>query len=188
MLSDQGIRSVIGSGELVVKSERDLSVRASSICLHLSKDIVVFERTEAEVDVLRGGSYPQGKRRTIGVDGYVIAPGEFLLAATVENIGLSRRLVGGLSNISGLARLGLNTLLSTHVSPGFGEGCARPITLEVYNSSKNHIRIYSGMRVCHLMISLLEATATLGYDAQFPGKYLSNSPDVSEFFKNSGVS
>ncbi|MBD8120358.1 dCTP deaminase [Pseudomonas lutea] len=188
ILSDEDIARLMISGELVVDDKYMVEMQSASICLHLSDDIIVFLGAESEeVDLRQAATYPATTEQKIEPSGYVLQPDQFILGATKERIGLPNSISGHLSNISGLARLGLNTILSTHISPGFGTASPRPITLEIKNSSKFPIRIFSGMRICHLIFMSLLTQTSNGYDERNPGKYCSNSPQGSEFFKHTGL-
>lgn len=182
------IKGAIHNGAFAVESACALDVRSASICLHLSSSIIVPVSSNKEVDVRKFESYPQALNTEIdSVSGLLMQPGSFILGATVEKIALSNNVAGFISNISGLARLGLNSVLSTYVSPGFGEGKTRPLTLELHNASGNAIRIFPGMRICHLLLFRLGEPAELGYDQMNPCKYLVNSPQGSEFYKDTGI-
>jgi len=188
ILSDKDINKAIDNGDLIVIYQSKIDVKSSSICLHLSDKILSINNSASEIDIRREETYPITTAQKMDPDdGYVVLPGDFLLGATAEKIALSNNISGHLSNISGLARLGLNSILSTYVSPGFGEGLARPITLELYNTSKSPIRIYPGMRICHLLLSPLLTATKEGYDLKNPGKYMTNAPQGSEFYKNTGL-
>lgn len=188
LLSDKDIARLISSGELKIQHNTIIDLKSASICLHLSNKLRVFSDKQYEIDIRLEETYPHS--RSIEVDtitGYSINPGDFLLASTTEEISLPNSVAGVLSNISGLARLGLNTILSTYVSPGYGKNTPKPITLELHNISKSKIRIYPGMRICHLLLSSLQTNTTKGYDQLHPEKYITMAPQGSEYFKNTGL-
>jgi len=188
ILSDIDIKKSIINGEFSIKHDNKLDIRSASICMHLSENITIPLRKQLEVDIRKQETYPKSKLEKINEsNGHLLLPGDFLLGATIECISLSNSLTGQLSNISGLARLGLNTVLSTFVSPGFGANLARPLTLEIHNASNFPIRIFPGMRICHLLLMRLESQASNGYDQSNPDKYLTNAPQDSEFYKNTGI-
>lgn len=188
VLSDSEIKKAILDGELFIMHDNEPDVRSASICLHLSEKIIVPSHGLQEIDIRNIKTYPGTIAERIDPsNGYLLSPGGFMLGATLESIALSNSLAGQLSNISGLARLGLNTVLSTYISPGFGMGRARPITLELHNTSNSPIRIFPGMRACHLLLTRLGSATLNGYDHSHPGKYLINSPQGSEFYMDTGL-
>ncbi|VVO99085.1 dCTP deaminase [Pseudomonas fluorescens] len=181
MLSDKDLQLALIDGSLVVESEKNLTVRPGSICLHLSNDLLFYEVSLSSVDFSRPETYPKLVRKKIcDVDGYTLKPSEFVLVATLEKVGLSEALGGSLSNLSGLARLGLNVLLSTHVAPGYGGNKARAFTLEVYNNAPFAVVLRPGMRICHLVLHKMASPASIGYDDFVPGKY-ELAPSGSEY-------
>ena len=189
VLSDRDIREAIHSGKILVDSERNLEIRPSSVCLHLASDIFVFEKINVDIDVRDASTYPRGRKVCISSsEGYALEPSAFVLGGTLERVSLGDDLSASLSNISGLARLGLQSILSTHVAPGFGVAGGKPITLEIVNHSQSTIRIYPGMRICHMIFSRLQTPAERGYDAMHPGKYDDNSAEVSKYYLNTGIS
>jgi len=185
LLSGDEIVSAINSGDLLIDPILAQSIRPASICLHLSNE---FIRQDAGgvVDVLNGDTYPIDERFFLeDGEGIIVPPLGFLLGCTIEHVGLANNIFGHLSNISGLARLGLNVLLSTHVAPGFGFINKKKIVLEIFNSSKRSIRIYPGMRICHLCVGKLAQGVDHGYDQLFPEKYSMDGVSRSEFYRPS---
>jgi dCTP deaminase len=164
-LSDHELFELIRDGDMRVEPT-PRALRGASVPLTL--DGRIFRTTgdeTGEVDVFSVSSYPKlHSAETIPDEGFVIEPGEFVLATSVEHISIPKSCCGLLSNISGLARLGLQTVLSTNVAPGYGETEAKPITLEIINLSSRRIRMYAGMRVCHLTVLRLGTPATSSYD------------------------
>lgn len=182
VLSDKVIRERLAEGGLQIKPLIGDSIRPASICLHLSYRLLQLTRTNNPIDPTQPFSYPTTTELLLDKDkGYILSPKEFLLASTIESIKLPKDIAGYISNISGLARLGLSVALSTHVAPGFGERGPRPLTLELYNASRSPIRIRSGIRVCHLVLCNVDPPSTIGYDDLFPDKYRFNDPSESQF-------
>lgn len=184
VISNEAIKRFLSLGHLNIVPLNADSIRPASVCLHLSEQILTFNTAHEPVDPTDETTYPPTESFLMTLDtGYDLAPNEFILAATSESIGLSKSLTGHLSNISGLARLGVTVALSTHVAPGFGELCARPLTLEIHNASRFFIRIKPGIRICHLILSEMVPPASIGYDEMFPKKYSGFMPIESQFSK-----
>ncbi|MCA9253662.1 MAG: dCTP deaminase [Phycisphaerales bacterium] len=182
VLSDVSIRRYLQSGRLRVFPLADDSIRPASICLHLGPTVLVPASTDTPIDPSDAATYPSTESRNIDVaHGFTMPRSHFLLASTVESVGLSNEIAGCVMNISGLARLGVNVAMATHVSPGFGESDPRPLTLEIYNVGAAPVTIRAGMRICHLVVSSVEPAASIGYDMLFPRKYRGHSPSESQF-------
>jgi dCTP deaminase len=182
MLSNSDIELLIIEGSLRIVSKESVTFRPGSICLHLASEVMVFDLPCQPVDLLNASTYPRlVSKKICDVDGYVLNPGGFLLAGTVEKVGLSEDVGGQLSNLSGLARLGLNVLLSTHVAPGFGSKEPKAFTLEIHNVSPFSLILKPGMRICHLILHRMNSSASVGYDELMVDKYTSGAPSGSEY-------
>jgi dCTP deaminase len=158
-------------------------IRPASVIFHLGSKIK-NPTDDSIVNVQDEQSYPVlGEEVIDGKDGYVLMPGSFILGSTIEKIGLSRSLAGTISTLTGLARLGMTAELSKFISPGFGEKLPLPLTLELVNFSNHPIRIFPGMRICHVIFYYLSTPASQGYDSSVGIHSLSSAPEGSKFFK-----
>jgi dCTP deaminase len=172
LLSDIDINKLMDSGDIVITPFNDSLLRPSSYCLTLGNLIHSFQDTSKVISPVRASTYPDYIEHEISPSRpYILKPGELVLAQTQESLSLPVNLTGFLSNISGLARLGINTLLSTHVAPGFGLNHKKPIVLEIINHSKFNIELTSGMRICHMLFARNSSETSIGYDDKFPGRY-----------------
>jgi dCTP deaminase len=99
-------------------------------------------------------------------DEYVLAPGEFILASTIERVDIPFNVCGSIYDKSSRAREGMSAF-NTHFDPGF---FGYP-TLELVNFSKKPIHLIRGMAIIQMKFEyLLEAT-----EMPYQGKY-SNQP------------
>jgi len=85
------------------------------------------------------------RRQRVGSDGtFVLHPGQFVLAATLEYFRFPRDIAGRLEGRSSLGRLGLQV----HATAGFVDpGFAGALTFELINSGNLPIRIAPGFRL-----------------------------------------
>jgi dCTP deaminase len=98
--------------------------------------------------------------RGITVEPFVLHPGEFVLASTLEKVELSPHLAARLEGKSSLGRLGL-VVHSTAgwIDPGF----RGTVTLELSNVSRLPIRLHPGMRIGQLCLFYLLSPARRPY-------------------------
>ena len=84
----------------------------------------------------------------VGSDGsFVLHPGEFALASTLEVIRLPRDIAGRLEGRSSMGRLGLKI----HATAGFVDpGFEGTLTFELTNAGKLPIKLFPGLRVGQL--------------------------------------
>lgn len=140
----------------------------SSIDLRLGPEIIVLDRSRVDIiDLseprkLRDALRNHARRIYVGYrKDFVLHPGEFVLASTLEYIALPGNLVASVVGRSSLGRTGLIIATATTVHPGF-HGC---ITLEVENLGSVPIRVFPGVRIGQLV--LFDANAA----ADYLGKY-----------------
>lgn len=96
----------------------------------------------------------------IDAEGYVLDPGDFILATTVERVTLPADIVGRVEGKSSIGRLGL----AVHITAGFIDpGFEGEITLEVANLAPWSITIRPGMRIAQMAFTRMNSTAKKPY-------------------------
>lgn len=183
ILTDTTIREVLASGRLVVEPYEDSNVQPSSIDLRLASKFRVFANHSAESINLRAEQPELTREIDVGDDGeFVLHPGEFVLAATIETITLPNDLVGRLEGRSSLGRIGL----LVHSTAGFVDpGWHGQLTLELTNVATLPIQLFSSMRIAQLSLLQTTAPATRPYGSDgLQSKYQGQSgPTPSRFFR-----
>ena len=97
---------------------------------------------------------------------FVLHPGEFVLASTLEVITLGDQLAGRLEGKSSLGRLGL----LTHSTAGFIDpGFSGHVTLELSNVANLPITLWPGMKIGQLCMFRLSSPAEHPYGAAVYG-------------------
>jgi dCTP deaminase len=115
---------------------------------------------------------------------FVLHPGEFVLATTVESIGLPDDLVARVEGKSSLGRLGLLIHATAgFVDPGWPQG---QITLELSNVATLPIKLWPGMKIGQLCILRLTSPAEHPYgSSQVGSKYQGQrGPTPSRSYQN----
>jgi dCTP deaminase len=184
ILSDKTIKRKIKSGEIVIEPFSEEFLQPASYDLHLDTHFLVFNKENiAVVDVK---DKPEGLMREVEVsekDGFIIHPGEFVLANVKEITGVDEAHVGRLEGKSSLGRLGL----IVHATAGFLDpGNKLRLTLELANVSPIPIRIYPGMKIAQIAFETLDTKCERPYGSkELKSKY---SGDLkvkgSEMWKN----
>ena len=112
---------------------------------------------------------------TVG-GGYVMQPGDFLLASTIETVRLSADLRGVLHNKSTPARMGLSVCNdSAFVDPGF----RGQITLELVNNGPLPIVLRPGAMICQLELSYLVNPSRAPYGSKERGSHYQNQKEAT---------
>ncbi len=96
---------------------------------------------------------------------YILHPGNFVLAATLEWIAMPNRLCGYVTGKSSWGRRGLVIETAPGVHPGFS-GC---LTLEVANVGEVPIALTVGMAICQLFLHRLDKPVEVPSDSLFAG-------------------
>ena len=154
VLSDRTIKEEIARGRIVIEPLDQNDIQPASVDLHLDRRLLVFRNsTEPFID-LRAELPDLTELTEIPSDRpFILHPGEFVLASTLERIGLPHDLVARLEGKSSLGRIGL----LIHSTAGYVDpGWTGHLTLELTNVARLPITLYFGMRIGQ--ISFLKLT------------------------------
>jgi dCTP deaminase len=159
VLSDRTIREEISRGRLVIDPLGDGCIQPSSIDLRLAPLFRVFRVGILPRPYLDVAQPMEGFTELVEVaedEPFIIQPGEFVLAATVETITLPDDIVARVDGKSSLGRLGL----LIHATAGFVDpGWTGKLTLELSNVAKMPIAVRPGMRICQISFLRLSTPA-----------------------------
>lgn len=153
MLAESAIIAAKEAGEIKLEPFSDAQLRGASYVLRLGARFRRWTSGPAPVEMWS----PSAAEDTLGepftADRLTLQPGEFVLAATLERIGLARTLVGTVSSLSHVARFGLGATLGADlINPGFGCGVLTPLTLELFNHNPRALVLTTGMPIAHLRL------------------------------------
>jgi len=170
ILSDQTLKSMLKSGELVCEPLCDDSVQPASIDCRLGRDFLVVEHNEMSLITMQD----EIKYREVVDDYLVLAPHSFILATTQEYVKLPDNLTAFVEGRSSIGRMGLFIQNAGWVDPGF-EG---RITLELYNANSLPIRLEAGRRICQLVFCSMDQRALSPYKGKYQGQNRSTGSRV----------
>jgi dCTP deaminase len=159
VLSDRSIREEISRGRLVIDPLGEGCIQPSSVDLRLAPLFRVFRVGILPRPYLDVAQPMEGFTELVEVaedEPFIIQPGEFVLAATVETITLPDDIVARVDGKSSLGRLGL----LIHATAGFVDpGWTGKLTLELSNVAKMPIAVRPGMRICQISFLRLSTPA-----------------------------
>ena len=167
LLSDRDLTKAIGAGELGVAPYAPELMQPSSIDVRLDRHFRVFNNhqwTHIDPSVEQPGlteavEVPDGAP-------FVLHPGEFVLASTLEVVSLGDQLAAHLDGKSSLGRIGL----LTHSTAGFIDpGFSGHITLELSNVANLPITLWPGMKIGQLCVFRLSSPAEHPYGSAIYG-------------------
>jgi len=170
MLSGKEILRQMELGHIVIEPFDEKSIAPNSYLLHLADELVMYD-----ADVLESKKPMPTKTIKIPKEGYVLQPGELYLSRTAEYTE-TYDFVPVLNGRLSVASLGV----CIHITAGFGDnGFKGTWTLEI--ACIKPVRIYAGMKICHICYFPIEGDASIKYE----GKYLGQSEaTASKIFKD----
>jgi dCTP deaminase len=184
VLSDRTIRRLIDEGRIRIDPYDESLLQPSSIDVRVDRFFRVFHNARYPyIDVKE----PQDDlTELVELDGdapFILHPGEFVLASTLERIRLPDDLVARLEGKSSLGRLGL----LIHSTAGFIDpGWDGHVTLELSNVANLPITIYYGMTIGQLSFVQLSEPAEKPYGSgELGSKYQGQKgPTPSRYWQN----
>lgn len=162
ILSDKTLIEMVDNGTLVIRPLERSQVQPASVDIRLGDTFCVIEDSPTGIVTLDR----EVSCKTIRTDTYLLLPGQFVLATTVEYFELPDDLTAFVEGRSSLGRMGLFIQNAGWVDPGFkGE-----ITLELYNANRCAIELKAGRRVGQLVFAKMDAPAQNPYRGKYQGQ------------------
>lgn len=162
ILSDKTIIEMVDNGTLVIRPLERSQVQPASVDIRLGDTFCVIEDSPTGIVTLDR----EVSCKSIRTDTYLLLPGQFVLATTVEYFELPDDLTAFVEGRSSLGRMGLFIQNAGWVDPGFkGE-----ITLELYNANRCAIELKAGRRVGQLVFAKMDAPAQNPYRGKYQGQ------------------
>jgi dCTP deaminase len=167
LLSDRDLVSEIKSENLALAPFEPELMQPSSIDVRLDRFFRVFNNhLYTHIDPAAQQDDLTAQVEVADGEAFVLHPGEFVLASTLEVITLGDQLAGRLEGKSSLGRLGL----LTHSTAGFIDpGFSGHVTLELSNVANLPIKLWPGMKIGQLCIFRLSSPAEHPYGSAVYG-------------------
>lgn len=154
-LSDRDIRAALAEGGLVITPLGDNAIQPASVDVRLGRGFRYIRRSVLFTATgMRGDEYED-----FDENWYILEPGEFLLATTLEHIEVPPDLCVQVVGKSSLGRKGLQIENAGFCDPGF----VGQITLELANQGEGRIELVEGMLIAQLRIARLSSPAERPY-------------------------
>ena len=162
ILSDKTISKMLNEKSLIINPLTEEQIQPASVDIRLGNTFSVIDDTPTGIITLDS----QIKYRSIPADTYLILPGQFVLATTMEYFELPNNITAFVEGRSSLGRLGLFIQNAGWVDPGFkGE-----ITLELFNANRCAIELRAGRRVGQLVFAKMDDFALNPYNGKYQGQ------------------
>ncbi len=171
VLSDRTIREELASGRIVIDPLGDGCIQPASVDLRLDAEMLELAPPEdySFIDVREDAAGLTRRSRIPDPAPYILKPGQFVLASTIELVKLPDDVVARLEGKSSLGRLGL----LIHSTAGYVDpGWQGQLTLEISNVADVSITLYYGMRISQISFLRLTTPAERPYGSrQLGSKY-----------------
>lgn len=162
ILSDKTIQSLLISKQLQIEPLEKEQIQPASVDIRLGD---TFSKIDSEFHpVVKMDS--ELTYQTVQAESYILEPGHFVLATTLEYFTLPNNVTAFVEGRSSIGRLGLFIQNAGWVDPGF-EG---EITLELFNASNCPIELTTGRRVGQLVFAQLDRDAENPYRGKYQGQ------------------
>lgn len=190
VLSDRDILKALDSGRIRIDPLPDLDKQLGSISVdfRLGTTFMVFEHSRFSFIDPRSPQSIGDAMRTIEVaedEAFIMQPGDFALASTMESLELADDLLGRLEGRSSIARLGI-TVHSTAAL--FEPGWIGTATMELSNLGRMAVALYPGMRVCAFSFEEVSSPVRVPYRDKIGNKYAGQlTPKASQLADENGL-
>lgn len=162
ILSDRTIRQMLREGNLQISPLDEQQIQPASVDVRLGDTFSIVEDSSSGIITMES----EIRYKTIQTDTYLLLPGQFVLATTMEYFVLPDDLTAFVEGRSSLGRMGLFIQNAGWVDPGFrGE-----ITLELYNANRCAIELKAGRRVGQLVFAKMDQPAENPYCGKYQGQ------------------
>ena len=162
ILSDKTILKMLDEKTLVIEPVTKEQIQPASVDIRLGNTFSIVDDSPSGIITLDGSI----NYKTITTDTYLLLPGQFVLATTMEYFELPDDLTAFVEGRSSLGRMGLFIQNAGWVDPGFrGE-----ITLELFNANRCAIESKAGRRVGQLVFAQMDDHALYPYNGKYQGQ------------------
>ena len=191
ILSDVHILEALESKRIAITPKPDLAVQLGSVSIdfRLGTTFMVFEHSRHSFIDPRSPQSIGEAMRTIEVaegEAFIMQPGDFALASTMETLELADDLLGRLEGRSSIARLGITVHSTAAV---FEPGWIGTATMELSNLGRMAVALYPGMRICAFSFEEVSSPVRVPYRQKVNNKYAGQvTPRASQLSGEDGKS
>lgn len=173
ILSDKDIKKALKEKRIGIEPMIDFKTQlgSCSVDLRLGNIFRVFEHSKKPyIDPAKKDYSNEITTEMVLKNGeqFIMQPGDFVLAVTLEKLTIAPNLMGRLEGRSSLGRLGIVVHSTASIfEPGWDGKCV----LELGNLGRMAVALTVGMRVCAMTFEELSSTADIPYSKKTHAKY-----------------
>ena len=190
ILSDRDIKQAITVGKIQIEPAPnfDKQLGSCSIDFHLGQTFKIFNHSKYPYIDPRSPNLTTELMKDIVVSGnepFIMRPGEFCLATTVENLKLADDLLGRLEGRSSMGRIGI---IVHSTAARFDPGWDGTPVLELGNIGVLPVALYPGMKICSFTFEELSSPSENPYTKRKNAKYTNQkTPEASRISEEMGT-
>lgn len=174
ILSDRDIKKYLESGKIKIDPMPDLSIAlgSCSLDLRLGYEFRIFEQSKFPYYDPYNKNFSGEITKKVELkemEPFILQPGDFVLAVTLESFTLPDDLLARLEGRSSLGRLGIVVHSTASI---FEPGWQGKVVMEMGNLGKIPVALYQGMRICALTFEELKSPAEVPYNKKKNAKYI----------------
>lgn len=140
ILSGESIKNAVEKGDLAITPFEAKNLKGASYTFTLGSKLLIPK----DVSLLKVDDIQDREEITIGSEGFVLNPGDFILGYTTEHLSLKNNFACFLSTRGSCAQAGLSVLLGSDFAEPDTDN---PQMLEIHNVSKSPIKLENGMKI-----------------------------------------
>lgn len=183
MLSNREIERAIDGGDIKLIPFVPELVKRNSYLLRLGDQFRRIDSTGV-VDTADPASMHEHEGSAFSEDSVVVDGTSLVLASSFETIEIAPHLVGLLSGISNVARLGVVVhAASEFVNAGYGREAPSRVVFELATLGGRRVRLWRGAPICHLAFVRMREAADFKTSSARTGQ---DSPGASDLFGQFG--
>lgn len=162
ILSDKTIKKMLEDKALEITPLEEGQIQPASVDIRLSNTFCIVEDSSKGIITFD----KEIEYKHLATDTYLLLPGQFVLATTMEYVSLPNDMTAFVEGRSSLGRMGLFIQNAGWVDPGFrGE-----ITLELFNANRCAIELKAGRRIGQLVFAKMDRAALFPYRGKYQGQ------------------
>lgn len=187
ILSDRDITNALRTGRIKITPKIDVKTQlgSCSVDLRLGKQFRIFNHSKIAyidpnnpklaTDMMVEVKIKEGEP-------FILQPGDFVLATTMESVTIPNDLVGRLEGRSSLGRLGIVVHSTASI---FDPGWQGMVVMELGNMGRMPVALYPSMRICSMTFEELSSPAQVPYSQKKTAKYIGqNTPLASKIIQD----
>lgn len=183
ILSDRDIKKALTARRIIITPKPDLKTQlgSCSVDLRLGRQFRIFDHSKFAFIDPKNPTLAANMMKDVTVkpnEPFMLQPGDFVLATTMESLSLPDDLLARLEGRSSLGRLGIVVHSTASI---FDPGWRGMIVMELGNMGRMPVALYPGMRICALTFEELSSPADVPYYKKKSAKYVGqNKPEASK--------